>query len=80
MEAKVLPVATISMAEMDDSADRTGPATVATGGPASVTVEDEEEALAWEGKGVDGTTSPGPDAVWVSRRAERERLTSIRRT
>ena len=47
MEAKVLPVAAISVAVMDDSADRTVSATVATGGPASVAVQDEEEALAW---------------------------------
>ena len=52
---------------------------VAMGAPASVAVGDEDEGSPWEVTGVDGTavTPSGPCVVWISGRAERERLPSI---
>jgi hypothetical protein len=47
VEARVLPVAAVSMAKVDDSAARAASTTVATGGPASVGVEDEDEVPPW---------------------------------
>ena len=41
VEARVLPVAAVSVAEVDDSVARAASATVATGGPASLAVEEE---------------------------------------
>ena len=43
VEARVLLVAAISVVEVDDSVARAASATVATGGPVSVAVEDEDE-------------------------------------
>ena len=63
MEARVLPVAAVSVAGVASSVARAASAAVAMGGPASVAMEDKDEGPPLEGKGVDGMTSPGSDAV-----------------
>lgn len=79
MDAKVLPTVAVSVAEMEGRvcSDVAVCAAVAMGAPAIVAVEDEDEGSPWEAKGIDGTTSSGSGAVWISGRAERERLPSV---
>ena len=50
LEARVLPVAAVPVAEVDNSVARAASAIVATGGPASVAVEEEDEGTPWEGR------------------------------